>query len=1848
MFVRHPLDGMSIRTFSYDARGFQNVVTNEVGDQITMTHDERGNVVSRKTCRTKTECNTAYFTFPVAADEFDPRADLVTESRDARSASATDNTYRTSFTYSPAGDLLTQTGPEGGTLKHTYTTGAQLAVGGGISPAGLISTTTDPRGGVIKFEYFQNGDTAKVTAASGMVLGYTYDVLGRKTSETVTADGKPGVTTSYTYDAQSRLFTTTGPVTTNSVTKATHQQRTTNTYDADGNLVEVKSEDLKSTDPARLATIEYDDRNRQQRTVDAEGNEHSFSYDAFGNRTSTVDAGGNRVDYAYTARNQVAQVRLRDWTPAPGEPQTGDYLVLNSYSYDYAGRLASTTDAMGRRVEHEYYGDDLPKRNVLIGFRNPDGSKRDYVLELSTYDAAGNLKRQVGDNGKSVVDYTVGRSGQVESTTVDPGGLARRSTATFDLNGNVTRTTRSGQSSGVPWLMPTAPEVADFIYDATGNRTRETISGNGTTRVTNYVYNQRGLLTSATGPGGDTSAFEYDELGRQVRETGPQVTAESNGGPPVDVRPEKLSGYNGFGDQTAVRDALANVHTIHHDKLGRAVGTSAPSYLPPGGSARITPTTSLRYDAIGNVVESIDEKGSATRYTYDRLGRVVTREEPGRTNEDRARWAYTYTRTGQVLSVTDPHGGQVRSTYDDLDRQVTATRVERHPVAANFTTTFTYDDAGNATHVKSPSGTVSANVHDAVGELLKTTDPAGVVTEFGYDGFGRKVRTTDGKGRTARVDHDLFGQVVKESDLAPNGAAIRSQTYGYDEAGNLVSATNPLGRTTTYAYNAAEQLVRQVEPVSDTSTITTSFGYDAAGNRTRYTDGRGYSTYFTVNTLGLPESVVEPSTSAHPAAADRTWTVAYNGASEAVRLTAPGGVVRSREYDAAGRMTRETGSGASSATAERAVEHDLLGRAVKVGDNTYRYNDQGMLLAAEGPSGNASFVYGSDGELTERTDASGTARFGYTNGRVSTLTDSLTGATQALGYDSAGDVTSVIYGGGLARTFGYDDLGRTTSEEMRNGTNVVSSVAYSYDLDNHLAGKTTTGTAGAAQNTYGYDFAGRLTSWTAGSTTTSYEWDAAGNRTRAGSQSSTFDERNRLQSDGSHTYSYTPRGTLASKSGTQFSFDAFDRLISSGNLNYTYDDSDRLISRNGREFRYAGLSDAVVSDGIELYSRGPADELLAIAEAATKRIAVTDRHGDVVGAVDPTTKALTGSTAFDPFGKVIAAAGDKANVGFQGDWTDPDTGQVDMGARWYSPDSGTFTSRDSAGYSSGGSILANRYTYGAGAPLDFDDPDGHWPKWVNKWKKRIKSAAVSAARSITDRASQAWDTFTRPLRNAWENLKRSVTDAWDRHKPDLGNLRDRAVNWGKEKAADARKWAREQRAAAVRQVRAAVEYAAKTGPGKVIAAALKPHVERVKKVVDLVKDPKAAYDKVVKDIRKHVDAVYKKAQEMTESAISSVSKAAGAVGEWVSEHKADIAGFVAGAVVGVACGIAVGWTGVGAVACGALAGVVGSLVHDMVEGGHSGEEMAKNAAVGGLIGGVTGGIGAKLPGVGQAGKYVKSMASKLRQSKAGGSGSDDLAKVCRLHSFVAGTRVLMADGSTKPIAEVRVGDSVKATDPATGQTSDRAVVDTIVHTDEGDMTRLTVSGSENSQGSVEATSWHPVWVEDEGKFVEIGDLEPGQRLRAADGSRPVVADVRRYEKFEPVYDLTVEAVHTYHVVAGSVDVLVHNCTRKADFVADASGTVVPTSQSRMAEGFEATDFATFDVASKGKGWILPDGSKVRLMDPSGQAPRRASFTNGDGGPISPFTGKPVQPPPGLSPAERKLFVRERTHVEQSP
>jgi hypothetical protein len=142
---------------------------------------------------------------------------------------------------------------------------------------------------------------------------------------------------------------------------------------------------------------------------------------------------------------------------------------------------------------------------------------------------------------------------------------------------------------------------------------------------------------------------------------------------------------------------------------------------------------------------------------------------------------------------------------------------------------------------------------------------------------------------------------------------------------------------------------------------------------------------------------------------------------------------------------------------------------------------------------------------------------------------------------------------------------------------------------------------------------------------------------------------------------------------------------------------------------------------------------------------------------------------------------------------------------------------------------------------------------------------------------------------------------------------------------------------------------------------------------------------------------------------------------------------------------------------------------------------------------------------------------------------------CPVNSFAAATPVLLADGTTLPIAEIDVGMQVLAADPETGLVAARPVTRLINGTGDKALVDLTVAGA-----TVTATDGHPFYLPDIDAWRGAGDLLPGDRLRTPDGDTVTVEAVIARRAPATVHNLTVADLHTYFVRAGTVDVLVHN------------------------------------------------------------------------------------------------------------
>ena len=126
----------------------------------------------------------------------------------------------------------------------------------------------------------------------------------------------------------------------------------------------------------------------------------------------------------------------------------------------------------------------------------------------------------------------------------------------------------------------------------------------------------------------------------------------------------------------------------------------------------------------------------------------------------------------------------------------------------------------------------------------------------------------------------------------------------------------------------------------------------------------------------------------------------------------------------------------------------------------------------------------------------------------------------------------------------------------------------------------------------------------------------------------------------------------------------------------------------------------------------------------------------------------------------------------------------------------------------------------------------------------------------------------------------------------------------------------------------------------------------------------------------------------------------------------------------------------------------------------------------------------------------------------------------------------MAEGSTKPIADIRTGDQVIATDPETGEQQAKTVEHVIVHDDT--LSDLVVDGE-----TISTTEDHPFWPVTDQQFERADELSTGEKVLSGNGSEATVTALKVENSRQALAcNLSVEGIHTYHV--GQEEILVHN------------------------------------------------------------------------------------------------------------
>ena len=171
----------------------------------------------------------------------------------------------------------------------------------------------------------------------------------------------------------------------------------------------------------------------------------------------------------------------------------------------------------------------------------------------------------------------------------------------------------------------------------------------------------------------------------------------------------------------------------------------------------------------------------------------------------------------------------------------------------------------------------------------------------------------------------------------------------------------------------------------------------------------------------------------------------------------------------------------------------------------------------------------------------------------------------------------------------------------------------------------------------------------------------------------------------------------------------------------------------------------------------------------------------------------------------------------------------------------------------------------------------------------------------------------------------------------------------------------------------------------------------------------------------------------------------------------------------------------------------------------------------------------------------------LQNSHPNKSSGSATSSPCDGTCFVAGTLVETENGSL-PIEQITVGMMVYATNPETGETELKEVVNSFVR-ESSELVHITVNGEE-----ITATPTHPFWVPQKG-WTDAIDLRAGDRIQLLNGEYVIIEQVQHELLETPVtvYNFEVEDYHTYYV--GDAEVLVHNRCDLTDAPATTHGDI---------------------------------------------------------------------------------------------
>jgi RHS repeat-associated protein len=676
---------------------------------------------------------------------------------------------------------------------------------------GYVQGTSDWNGNVTVFTNNAHGDPTQIVEAVSTPLARTTTIAYHSTfvhlPQTITT---PGVTTTFTYDANGNPLTKTlTDTTTTSIPYSTNGQTRTWTYTWNNFLLaSVKS---PRTDVAATTSFGYGTDGALTSITDALAHVTNITSHTVGGRPLTVvDPNGVTTTFTYDARQRLTSNAVgtsggtltTTLTVDPTgliskiTPPAGRWRVFN---YDMAHRLTKITDRYNQYIQ--YTLDALGDTTQAQSFTSTPTLVKSHT---ATFDPLGRKLTDVGGQGQTTT-FNYDKMGH-PLTVYD--GLNQSTQRSYDQLNRVK--TRTDANLGV--ITPT--------YDA-HDRVLSVQDQNGHT--TSYVYNGFGDVIQETSPDRGTTVYHYDNNGNMTSKT----------------------------------DALGVITNQAFDKLDRVTYTTYP--------ANPTMTSYYHYDetgtgfsfGIGRLTSVVDSVGTLTR-KFDERGNLLSEKRVNGPNTYTT--SYGYDSESKIISMTYPNGTVVNYSYDYPGTVYQVSATPAGGTATTIATNVNHLPFGPLNHLSYGNGiwehwykdldyrttSVNARASNGTGATVTRLD-------YSYDAANNVKTITDyiNAANSQTLTYDVLNR-IKTAVSGTGGYG--NYTYTFDPVGNLTSLL--IGSTNTnYTYASGTNRLSAVGAISVSTdadgnitgapivggTSAATFTYTVGQNRLNTASGGGIS-----------------------------------------------------------------------------------------------------------------------------------------------------------------------------------------------------------------------------------------------------------------------------------------------------------------------------------------------------------------------------------------------------------------------------------------------------------------------------------------------------------------------------------------------------------------------------------------------------------------------------------------------------------------------------------------------------------------------------------------------------------------------------------------------------------------------------------------------------------------------------------------------------------------------------------------------------------------------------------------------------------------------------------------------